>query len=170
MSGRVTTWIESQFINAWGQLNQQKPANWKKWHNGPGHKKLGPKRHLQEKTAWFFKNVCLNMYFQDLGSNILRHLQYPMVFHIFAGMAILSTMAFQILASETAKLETSNTNPTGACTKACSAVRQWKDPKTWRLGNGKFFWAGRFGGEASRGGSFWRWFLLEDDLDGFFFV
>jgi len=59
------------------------------------------------------------------------HLQYPMVFHIFAAMAILSTMAFQILASET-KLESSNTS-VGACTKACSAVRQWKDPKTWFL-------------------------------------
>jgi len=73
-----------------------------------------------------------------------------MVFHIFAGMAILSTMAFQMLASETAKLESSNTNPTGACTKACSAVRQWKDPKTWLLGFGRFFFVGRFGGKLQR--------------------
>ena len=170
------------------QLNQQKPANWKKSHNGPGHKKLGPSKASSKKTNMIFEK-CLFKHmgvsenrgtpkssiligfsiiftihfgvppfletptylFKDLGSNILRHLQYPMVFHIFAGMAILSTMAFQILASETTKLESSNTNPTGACTKACSAVRQWKDPKTWLLGFGKLiFFLGGLGGKLQR--------------------
>lgn len=78
-------------------------------------------------------------------------------------------MAFQMLASETAKLESSNTNPTGACTKACSAVRQWKDPKTWLLGFGRFFLLGGLGGSFN-GWKFLEMGLLEDDPGGFFFV
>ena len=52
-----------------------------------------------------------------------RHLEYPIVFHIFGAVALVSTLAFQIMASSA-----------GACSKAFSAVRQWKDPKTWLLG------------------------------------
>ena len=50
-------------------------------------------------------------------------MEYPIVFHIFGAVALVSTLAFQIMASSA-----------GACSKAVSPVRQWKDPKTWLLG------------------------------------
>lgn len=64
------------------------------------------------------------------------HLEYPIVFHIFGAVALVSTLAFQIMASSgeaPATTATAATAAAGACSKAFSAVRQWKDPKTWFL-------------------------------------
>lgn len=62
------------------------------------------------------------------------HLNYPIVFHIFGAVALISTMAFQVMATGDAGTAASaSTASAGPCSKAFSALRQWKDPKTWFL-------------------------------------
>lgn len=57
------------------------------------------------------------------------HFQYPVVFYIFSGLAIVSTLTFQVLATDM-----TTAAPRGSlCAKALSAIRLWKDPKTFVL-------------------------------------
>ncbi|CAK9014708.1 unnamed protein product [Durusdinium trenchii] len=58
------------------------------------------------------------------------HLDYPAVFLIFAGLAVASTVIFQLLAKET---ESEPRRTGDLCGKALSALRQWTDPQTWFL-------------------------------------
>ena len=78
--------------------------------------------------------IYIIIYTQPSG---LRHLNYPIVFHIFGAVALISTMAFQVMATGDAGTAASaSTASAGPCSKAFSALRQWKDPKTWPLGTG----------------------------------
>ncbi|CAJ1453660.1 unnamed protein product [Effrenium voratum] len=57
------------------------------------------------------------------------HLDYPVVFCIFSGLAVVSTLAFMAFATEV-----NGGGPRGSmCAKALAAVRLWKDPKIWVL-------------------------------------
>ena len=56
-------------------------------------------------------------------------LDFAAVFYIFSGLALVSALAFQVLATET-----NSVTPSGSlCAKATSAIRLWKDPKLWVL-------------------------------------
>eukprot|EP00435_Cladocopium_sp_Y103_P041457 s2442_g11.t1 len=61
------------------------------------------------------------------------HLNYPVVFHIFGAVALISTLAFHVMATSPSDAAGTTSATAGPCSKAFSAVRQWKDPKTWFL-------------------------------------
>mmetsp|Transcript_17768 Transcript_17768/g.41373 ORF Transcript_17768/g.41373 Transcript_17768/m.41373 type:complete len:442 (+) Transcript_17768:75-1400(+) len=56
-------------------------------------------------------------------------LTYPVVFALMSGLALIATMAFQVLATSMDAKQV----PTRVCTKVLAAVELWKDPKLWLL-------------------------------------
>lgn len=56
-------------------------------------------------------------------------LEFHVVFYIFGGLAMLSTLCFCALATEM----TQQTTNVRSCGKAMSAISLWKDPKIWLL-------------------------------------